>query len=106
MKYEIRIEKTSNGYSAYVPELPGCVAAAETREETERLIREAICFHLEGIMLQHSLVTLVDVTVSSVVAQWVTDNSPPLSVIVDVDAPDSRPFEGSPARPEFGFAAS
>jgi predicted RNase H-like HicB family nuclease len=54
MRYEIRIEKTASGYSAYVPGLPGCVAAAETREETERLIEEAIAFHREGLALEHS----------------------------------------------------
>ena len=38
-----------SGYSAWVPDLPGCVAAAETREECERLIREAIALHLAGM---------------------------------------------------------
>ena len=42
-------EQTPTGYSSYVPDLPGCVPAGETREETERLIREAIAFHLEGL---------------------------------------------------------
>jgi len=49
MQYAVIVEKTGNGYSAYVPDLPGCVAAARTRAETERLIREAIQFHLEGL---------------------------------------------------------
>ena len=49
MRYAIVIEKSENGYGAYVPDLPGCVAAAETVEETERLIKEAIEFHLEGM---------------------------------------------------------
>jgi predicted RNase H-like HicB family nuclease len=49
MQYAVVVEKTGNGYSAYVPDLPGCVAAARTRAETERLIREAIQFHLEGL---------------------------------------------------------
>jgi len=49
MRYAVIVEKTGNGYSAYVPDLPGCVAAARTRAETERLIREAIHFHLEGL---------------------------------------------------------
>ena len=47
MNYAVVIEKTGNGYSAYVPDLPGCVAAADTREDTEELIREAIVYHLE-----------------------------------------------------------
>ena len=47
MMYTVVIERTGNGYSAYVPDLPGCVAAGDTREETEELIREAIVYHLE-----------------------------------------------------------
>ena len=49
MMYVVVYEETSNGWSAYVPDLPGCVAAGKTREETESLIREAIAFHLEGL---------------------------------------------------------
>ena len=49
MKYVVVYEETSTGCSAYVPDLPGCVATASTREETECLIREAIAFHLEGL---------------------------------------------------------
>ena len=45
------LEQGPNNWSAYVPGLPGCVAAGVTREETERLIREAIDFHLEGLLL-------------------------------------------------------
>lgn len=37
------------GFGAYVPDLPGCIAAAQTRAEVEQLIREAIPFHLEGM---------------------------------------------------------
>ena len=47
MTYTVVIEKTGNGYSAYVPDLPGCVAAGDTREETEALIQEAVTYHLE-----------------------------------------------------------
>ena len=49
MKYVVVYEPTPTGWSAYVPDLPGCVAAGETREETERLIREAVAFHIEGL---------------------------------------------------------
>ncbi len=49
MKYAVIFEKTATGYSAYVPDLPGCITTGPTREETERLIREAIEFHLEGM---------------------------------------------------------
>ena len=48
-RYAVVIEKTATGYGAHVPDLPGCIAAADTLEETERLIREAIEFHLDGM---------------------------------------------------------
>ncbi len=47
MKYAAIIEKTDNGYSAYVPDLPGCVAAGDTTEEVESLIREAAVLHVD-----------------------------------------------------------
>lgn len=49
MKYAIVIEDAGTNYSAYVPDLPGCVATGSTVEETETAIREAIGFHLEGL---------------------------------------------------------
>ena len=49
MRYAVVIEKSDTGYGAYVPDLPGCVAAGETMDETSRLIKEAIEFHLEGM---------------------------------------------------------
>ena len=49
MTYAIVIERTDHGYSAYVPDLPGCVAAADSQEETETLIREAVAFHLDAM---------------------------------------------------------
>ena len=49
MRYAVVIEKAEGNYSAYVPDLPGCVATGATLEETERQILEAIEFHLEGM---------------------------------------------------------
>ena len=49
MKYLVVVEKSENGYGAYVPDLPGCIAASETRGEVVVLIQEAIEFHLEGL---------------------------------------------------------
>ena len=49
MKYLVIVEKSDNGFGAYVPDLPGCAAAAETREETLSLIQETIEFHIEGL---------------------------------------------------------
>jgi predicted RNase H-like HicB family nuclease len=50
MRYAIVVEKAENNYSAYVPDLPGCVATGFTIEETEREIRGAIEFHIEGLI--------------------------------------------------------
>jgi len=49
MRYAVVIEKGNGNYSAYVPDLPGCVAVGDTVEETEREIQEAIEFHIEGL---------------------------------------------------------
>jgi predicted RNase H-like HicB family nuclease len=48
-KYLIVVETTGTGYSAYSPDLDGCVASGRTREEVESQMREAIAFHLEGM---------------------------------------------------------
>ena len=52
MKYVAIIGKTGNGYAAHLPDLPGCIAAGDTFEETRNLIEEAANFHVEG-MLEH-----------------------------------------------------
>jgi predicted RNase H-like HicB family nuclease len=49
MRYAVVIEKAQGNYSAYVPDLPGCVSTGATIEEVEQMIREAIEFHLEGL---------------------------------------------------------
>jgi predicted RNase H-like HicB family nuclease len=53
-KYTVIIEKAGNNYSAYCPDLPGCVAAAKTADETIALITEAIKTHLE-LMLEDEM---------------------------------------------------
>jgi predicted RNase H-like HicB family nuclease len=55
-KYTVFFEATATGYSAHVPDLPGCAAAAATLEETRQLIREAIEFHIEGMRLHGDIV--------------------------------------------------
>jgi len=49
MRYAIVIEKAGSNYSAYVPDLPGCVATGATTVEVEALLREAVTFHIEGL---------------------------------------------------------
>jgi predicted RNase H-like HicB family nuclease len=51
-KYLIIVEKTATGFSAYSPDLDGCVATGTTRDEVEANMREAIEFHLEGLKLE------------------------------------------------------
>ena len=72
MTYAIVIERTLKGYSAYVPDLPGCVAAGDSQDENEKLIREAVAFHLDT-MREHgnpipepqTSITLVEVPAAS-----------------------------------------
>ena len=49
MRYAVVIEQANGNYSAYAPDLPGCVATGATPEEVEREIRDAIRFHLDGL---------------------------------------------------------
>jgi predicted RNase H-like HicB family nuclease len=48
-RYLIIVEETPSGYSAYSPDLPGCIAAGSTRSEVEHEMHHAIAFHLEGL---------------------------------------------------------
>ena len=50
MKFAVVVEKGPRNYSAYVPDLPGCVSTGKTFAETEKNIREAIEFHIEGMI--------------------------------------------------------
>jgi predicted RNase H-like HicB family nuclease len=49
MNYAVIYEKTGTGYSAYVPDLPGCITTGPTLDKTKRLMKEAIAFHLAGM---------------------------------------------------------
>lgn len=49
MRFAVIIEKAESSYSAYVPDLPGCVATGATFEQVEREIRDAIRFHIDGL---------------------------------------------------------
>jgi predicted RNase H-like HicB family nuclease len=55
-KYLVVIEETATGYSAYSPDLPGCIATGATREDVEREMREAMQFHVEGMRLEGEVV--------------------------------------------------
>ena len=68
MRFVIVVEETDTGYSAYAPDLEGCVATGATRDEVEQAMHEAIEFHLEGLKLEgyetpepHSYATYVSV---------------------------------------------
>ncbi len=49
MRYPVAVEKGPTSFGAYVPDLPGCIAAGESKEEVLNLIREAIEFHIKGL---------------------------------------------------------
>jgi predicted RNase H-like HicB family nuclease len=49
MRYAVVIEKAESNYSAYVPDLPGCIATGDTMQEVEAEIRQAIAFHICGL---------------------------------------------------------
>lgn len=49
MQYLVVIEQTTNNYSAYVPDLPGCIATGKTLDDVRQTIREAIQFHIDGL---------------------------------------------------------
>jgi predicted RNase H-like HicB family nuclease len=70
IRYAVLIEKSTTGYGAYLPDLPGCVAAGKTLEEVRQLIREAVEMHIESMQEHGEPVpqptTIVDsVTVSA-----------------------------------------
>ncbi|HJV35902.1 type II toxin-antitoxin system HicB family antitoxin [Geomonas sp.] len=52
-RYLVVIEKTSTGFSAYAPDLPGCIATGETREETKKNMQSAIKLHVQGLLEDH-----------------------------------------------------
>jgi predicted RNase H-like HicB family nuclease len=66
MRYAVVIEKADGNYSAYVPDLPGCVATGETVSEVEAEIREAIRFHIDGLKADG-----LDVPVPTSLAEYV-----------------------------------
>lgn len=49
MRYMVVVERGETSWGAHVPDIPGCIAVGETRDETLRLVREAIEFHIEGL---------------------------------------------------------
>ena len=57
MKYRVVIEKGPRNYSAYSPDLPGCVATGRTRADVRNRMREAIAFHLEGLNRRGTAIT-------------------------------------------------
>jgi predicted RNase H-like HicB family nuclease len=51
-KYLVVVEQTPTGFSAYSPDLPGCIATGSSQDEVEREMREAIQFHIEGLRIE------------------------------------------------------
>ena len=72
MKYLVVIEETSTGFSAYSPDVDGCIATGATKEEVEKNMREALEFHLEGLKLEdepipapHSYSNYLDIPIAA-----------------------------------------
>ncbi len=68
LKYAVVIERAPENFSAYVPDLPGCICAADTLAETKNLIREAIQFHIEGLQEDGFAVELPEMSVVDAMA--------------------------------------
>ncbi len=66
IRYTVIVEKSENNYGAHVPDLPGCVAVAESKEEVLKLIREAIELHLESMREEGTPIPEPDTT-----SEWV-----------------------------------
>ena len=52
MKYTVILEKGKSSFGAFVPDLPGCIAVGEDKEQTLRLLKEAVAFHIEGLLAE------------------------------------------------------
>jgi predicted RNase H-like HicB family nuclease len=66
MRYAVVYEQSPNNYAAYVPDLPGCIATGETRDEVERLIRDGIRLHLDSMRRNGEAIPPATTTVGSV----------------------------------------
>ncbi len=86
MQYAVVIEKAENNYSAYVPDLPGCITTGATIDEIKQLIREAIEFHLDG-MIEEGLPIPEPTTVTDKVEVEIShdvDQSGPEAEVVEI----------------------
>ena len=79
MKYVAIIVKAGNGYSAYLPDLPGCIAAADTFDETAELIQEAAAFHLEGMAEDGE--TITEPTCTAIEVEVELPATPPKAIV-------------------------
>ena len=68
-RFLVIIEKGSQSYGAYSPDLPGCVAVGDTQEEVEKNMREAIIMHLQGMIEDHAVVASHTCTVRSILPE-------------------------------------
>jgi len=79
MRYMVVIEKVSPSYGAFVPDLPGCIAVAETEAETLALIKEAIQFHLADMIGRFCFEP--DISQAGYIALWIEGGKPHISKI-------------------------
>ena len=85
MEYVIVIEQTPKNFSAYAPDLPGCVATGTTREEAAREIRSTITFHIEDLREQNEEIPMPSCSAAVVKIESSTDYAPSEPVTLDGD---------------------
>ena len=81
-RYLVVVEQTTSGYSAYSPDLPGCVATGGSQEEVEANIREAIEFHVEGLRLDEALHPLTILATGLYGKPLPNQNGAPVRIVV------------------------
>ena len=75
LKYSVVFERMPNNYGAYAPDLPGCISTGDTWEEVQEMIREAIVFHIEGLMEDGEPLPLPRMSISEAMAYHIANLS-------------------------------
>jgi len=95
MKYVVVIEKGESSYGAHVPDLPGCIAVGDSKEEVLELIREAIEFHIDGLKADGEPVPSPHRTLNSL--RWSPPNKALQPTPESAPAPSADPFRAGAA---------
>jgi len=85
LNYAVVYERTPNNYGAYVPELPGCIATGKSWQDIQGMIREAIAFHIEGLLANDDPVPDPQMSVGEAMAYHITSLSDAGDFVPDVE---------------------